>query len=359
MHYKLFSFLTNFFLLLVLCLPAPVRGQEDTLRVGLAGSAPFVIRDGQHYSGISVDVWDAIASDAGIPYRPVPVKNISEALDMLTADELDLVAGPVSITSERAESVRFTQPYFLTGLVIASRSEGLGIWKRIKPFFSLSFFVAVCVFLLILAIVGTLIWLSERKVSPDQFPPDPLHGIGNGLWLALVTMTTVGYGDKAPKTLMGRIISGLWMIITLVMATSLVAGIASTLTVSSLSTSEIRGAEDLKRKRVGVLKGSPAEDFVSEYQGIPVTVDNLGAAFDALEAGRVKAVVYDKPQIQHYLRENPDRDYELSQSEYMPQGYGLALAQDSPLITRLNVALLRLDEDGRIRQIEQEWLGDN
>lgn len=357
MNHKLLLCLTRFFLLIVLSLPSLLRGQTDTLRVGVAGSAPFLMQDNSHFSGLSVDVWEAVAADAGISYRYIPVDHIADALDMLIREELDLVAGPVSITSERAEKVRFTQPYFMTSLTIASGGGDMNLWNRIKPFFSLPFFVAVGILLLVLAIVGTIIWLSERRVSPDQFPKDPLHGIMNGIWFALVTMTTVGYGDKAPKTLLGRAVSGIWMIISFIMATSLVAGIASTLTVSHLGASEIRSAEDLRNKKVGVLPGSPAVDFVEEYRGTPVIENDLAAAFDALEAGRVNAVVYDRPQILYYLREHPGKEFDTTPHEYMPQGYGMVIPQNSPLITRLNVSLLRLDEAGVIEEITKNWLG--
>ena len=44
--------------------------------------------------------------------------------------------------------------------------------------------------------VGSLIWLAERRRNAEQFA-EPLAGIGSGMWFALVTLTTVGYGDKA------------------------------------------------------------------------------------------------------------------------------------------------------------------
>ena len=98
-----------------------------------------------------------------------------------------------------------------------SNSEGHGWWDRIAPFFSKSLLYAVFIFLFILSIVGTLVWLTERNASPEQFPKDPAHGIANGMWLAIVTMTTTGYGDRAPITFWGRIITGSWMVISIIL----------------------------------------------------------------------------------------------------------------------------------------------
>ena len=83
------------------------------------------------------------------------------------------------------------------------------LWGRIQPFFSKRLLYATGVFVFILACVGTLLWLAERKDN-EQFPTSPARGIGNGMWCAISTMTTTGYGDIAPVTLAGRIIACGW-----------------------------------------------------------------------------------------------------------------------------------------------------
>ena len=52
---------------------------------------------------------------------------------------------------------------------------------------------------------GYLFYIAEPAVKT----------FGDGIWWALVTVTTVGYGDITPLTTMGRIISGALMIIGL------------------------------------------------------------------------------------------------------------------------------------------------
>jgi len=44
---------------------------------------------------------------------------------------------------------------------------------------------------------GVLAWLVDRR---------DFHTVGDGLWWALQTLTTVGYGDIVPHTAWGRII---------------------------------------------------------------------------------------------------------------------------------------------------------
>ena len=148
----------------------------------------------------------------------------------MTKGELDIVIGPISITSERLGKVAFTQPYFFGKVGLLVTSQRPTVWSRIRPFFGLAFISSVCLLIVLLFVVGNLLWLVEKERNKEQFPQDYWHGVGNGMWFALVTLTTVGYGDRTPITKSGRIIAGVWMIFTTMTISSLTAGIATTLT---------------------------------------------------------------------------------------------------------------------------------
>ncbi|KAJ7351046.1 hypothetical protein OS493_037109 [Desmophyllum pertusum] len=62
------------------------------------------------------------------------------------------------------------------------------------------------------ALSGIIVWLLESRSNPEQFPRRFWRGICDGMWWAVVTMTTVGYGDKAPKSLLARLFAAIWMI---------------------------------------------------------------------------------------------------------------------------------------------------
>ncbi len=336
----------------LLFLPTQLQAQakvtpstRDTLIVGIAGNEPFVFRKNSVATGISIEIWEDIANKKDWDYRYRSFETVDAALHALTKGELDLVVGPISITSKRLEFMRFSQPFYNSSLSIVSRADKLTLWEKIKPFFSIKLLMAVAIFLIILAIVGTLLWFAERKRSPDQFPKDPVNGIANGMWLAIVTMSTTGYGDKAPITLWGRIIAGSWMVISIIFATSMVAGIASTLTLSSLSSSTISSIEQLTARKVATVKASPSEVFLREHKIKVVGVDNLDEAILKLKNKEVDAVVYDRPQLLYFLKNKQDGNLHIAIAEYFKQGYGFAFPLNTTLVYDVNRALLELAED--------------
>lgn len=335
--------------------PAWAEGQE--LRVGVVGSAPFVVREGGELSGISVGVWKDAARASGWTSKLVALESVPDALDAVARSEVDVLIGPISITAERAERVRFTQPYFESSLGILAGRASSSPFSRIAPFLSRAFAVGVAGLLVVLCAVGALIWLAERKKNPEQFPATPLAGIGNGIWLAVVTMTTVGYGDRAPITLAGRIVAGVWMVVALVTASSLTAGIATALTLAQLSPGRISSAEQLADQRVAAVRGTPGARFAKRMNAILVPVSSLEDGVARVESGDADALVFDRPMLLYHLQEHPDLDLRVSQASYVPQRYGFALPMETELQNDLNVALLRQTESGRVRTIAEEWLG--
>ena len=55
--------------------------------------------------------------------------------------------------------------------------------------------------------VGVASGLVMRVLDPHDF-----HSAGSGLWWAVQTITTVGYGDKVPSTTEGRLVAVLVMV---------------------------------------------------------------------------------------------------------------------------------------------------
>jgi len=326
----------------------------EKLLVGITGGEPFVFNESK--TGISLEIWDKIAKQESWNYEYISFKNVDDALHDLIKGNIDLVVGPISITARRLEKMRFSQPFYNSSISIISRNNNKGHWGAIKPLFSFKLLIAIGIFLIILAIVGSLFWLAERKKSAEQFSHDPIKGIGTGMWLAIVTMSTTGYGDKAPITLMGRIIAGAWMIISIIFATSMVAGIASTLTLSSIGSATITNIEQLSGKKTATISGSPSEAFLRKEKIKVNGVNNLDESIVKLESNDVDAVVFDRPQLLYYLKRNKKENLFISKAEYYKQGYGFAFPVTSQLILDVNLNLLELAESQEIEKIIHSYM---
>jgi len=360
----LYNLSKHLLLLITICyctLPLHAQAKEtdtiqNTLRIGLAGSEPFVFD--KNDTGIVVEIWDKIAEKQSWDFKYIPFNTVERALSALDNEDLDLVVGPISITSNRVEKMRFSQPFYNSSISIISRIGNQSFWQKIKPLFSFKLLMAVGIFLIILAIVGSFLWLAERKKSPEQFPHDPIKGIGTGMWLAIVTMSTTGYGDKAPITLAGRIIAGSWMIISIIFATSMVAGIASTLTLTSIGSTTITNLEQLSGRKAATISGSPSAQFLSQSKIKSIGVSSLDDAMKKLENEEVEAVVYDRPKLLFYLKNNQgdNETLNISKAEYYKQGYGFAFPLDSKLVYSVNRTLLELAENQEIEGVIHNYI---
>jgi len=63
---------------------------------------------------------------------------------------------------------------------------------------------AVFLLLILLVVAATLMYTAEKDAQPKTFPSIP-----SAMWWAAVTLTTVGYGDAYPVTMLGKILGAI------------------------------------------------------------------------------------------------------------------------------------------------------
>jgi voltage-gated potassium channel len=128
-----------------------------------------------------------------------------------------------------------------------------------------SLMAALTAMMVLLVIVSTVMFLLERSVQPEIFKSIP-----HTMWWGIVTMATVGYGDMAPVTALGRVFGGFTMLLGIAMF-AVPAGILAT-----------GFAEELKKR-----------DFVVTWR----TVARV-PLFASLDASRIATIAgLLKPQI--------------------------------------------------------------
>ena len=331
-----------------------------TLKVGFSGSAPFVIQKDEGRSGISLDIWRRIAEDNNLSYRLIKQANPRQGILALNKGEIDLLVGPISITPERLNlpGVDFTQPYFIGKEGILLPLKPTTLLNRLQVFFGWAVVSSVLVLITVLLVVGSLIWLAERRSNSEQFPVEPIPGIASGMWFALVTLTTVGYGDKAPMTKIGRGLTSVWMVISLIAVSSLTASLASafTLFLSGTTNESITDPAQLNGQRAAVLEGTSGEELAEEKNMRIVPSQTLGDAIEKVLTNKADAVIFDRPAIRYHLKNNPELAVQLAPFTLAEQTYGFAFRTGDPLRTPLNISILKLQRSGAMEDISKRLL---
>lgn len=345
-------------LIVILICVEPIRA--ETLRVGVTGSPPFVIRDGEKSSGISLDVWLHVAEENELTYELISQSSPKQGIQALNDGSIDLLIGPISITPRRLAmpNVDFTQPYYMGRVGVLLPLDPPSLLSRVQVLFGWAVVSSILVMISVLLIVGTLIWLAERRRNPEQFPRDWMPGIASGMWFALVTLTTVGYGDKAPITRSGRGITGAWMITSLIAVSSLTASLASafTLFLSGGTLDVITSPLQLKTRRVAVVNGTSGMDMAQQDGMRVVPSADLEGAIRSVLEGQADALVFDEPAIRYYIKQNPHLALQLAPFNLGEETYGFALKANNPLRTPLDVSILKMRRMGKMEAIDEKHL---
>jgi len=347
-----------FVLLMLLVLAPDAKNLSDNvLVVGTKTAPPFSMKNrAGEWEGMSIELWDLIAKRLGLTYR-FEEHTLKSLLDSVFEKKLDVAIAAITITAEREKMFDFTHSYYTTGLSIAvPKKNTAGWWSVLRGIFSYEMFVIVAALGLILLIIGMITWLVERKRNPENFHPHPLKGIASGIWWAAVTMTTVGYGDMTPKTLGGRLIALFWMFASLLLVSSIIAGVASTLTVAKME-HLISTPEDLARGKIASIRHSVSDKYLQKRNIYPVYYENVYDGLAAVSEQKVDAMVYDAPLLQYSIKERFSDTLMMTGALFENQNYGIALPEGSPLREQINRVMLEIMHSKAWENIQHKYLG--
>lgn len=335
-------------------------GQTDerNIRVGYAGSAPFVMHN-EKEDGIVFDIWKEIAFNLNLQYSFQEFSTVDEGIAAAKNNEIDILIGPTTINVARAEEISFSQPYYDTEMAILAPMEELTFWDKIGPIFSKTFLFGILGLLLILTIVGFLFWAVEGRKYKDEYGEHIHQGVGSGIWLAIVTMTTVGYGDYAPRTPAGRVVMGSWMIISLILATSFVAGIATTLSLTTQQDKTITSMQQLEGKKVAVPDYKKIMDRVRNVDGTPIAVQTVSEGYKMLMDKEIDALIYDQIPLEYAFQSKDKDNFVLSKRKIEPQYYGFVFPIGSELKRKVDLEIINLQDAKEIAHIVEDWISRN
>jgi len=339
---------------------APVGG---TLSVAARALPPFVIYENASYSGFEVELIKLLAADLGMEAEIYAVDTVAKQIDDIQRGVADVGLGGTAVTAHREQDIDFSVPVLDSGLSILTTAESSrNIGDRIATFFTaiassdLPWLLGV--FALAVLIAAHLIWLLERRHNPD-FAVPYRKGIWDSFYWSVVTMSTVGYGDKVARGNRGRVLALLWIALGTLVFASFTAAIASSLAVNELR-SEISGPADLSGRRVATVKHSAGETYLPSIGIGPVVVDEIDAAYELLSEGDVEAVVFDAPVLHYYASHRGGGDFVTVGSDFRRVRYGLMIDENNAeLRERLNLALLDLMESGIYARLHDGWFGSD
>lgn len=341
----------------MLCLVAPATAQDKPLTVITRVLPPFVIDEASSYTGFSVELWKAIATEIGRNSEFKAKANVKELLAAVEAGEGELGIAAISITSERLGKFDFSQPMFESGLQILVPQEtnaGLGLRQVLNIFTTGAMPTILAILAALVLIPAHLAWFAERRREDRLFSRQYFRGISHAIWWA--TGASTGQQPDAPRSLLGRVLAWLAIPVSVIFVAYFTAAVTAAITVQQLQ-GNISGPGDLPGQRIGTTTGSTASNWLTEHNITPTEFQAIADAFAALERRQLDAVVFDAPVLLYYANHSGLGKVQVVGPIFRKENYGIAFPLGSDLRKPVNSALLKLRENGTFDALYARWFG--
>lgn len=323
----------------------------DTLTVDVASFEPMVYRDSYGtLTGFDIEFFNAVADKADLTFKYNEVELFSDLLARVETEESDIALSGITITDTREERVDFSHPYLKSGLSILIRGEAnpnayqwakiqlglyMGIIGKLAPL--------LLVYILYVITAGFLVYVWENWKKFDC------------AYFVNTVISSTGFGDLTPKTKKGKVLAQILMFSGIGFIFPMLTGTVTSELTAAKFTSYINSPQDLKNKRVCVIKGTTSVDAVKEYGARIAIVSDKEEALRLIRNHKADAFVYDLPGIATLAKNNDDM--QAVGVLFDRQDYGIAMSRGSPYRKRINIAILKvLKED--YEKIYKKYLGD-
>uniref|UniRef100_A0A3Q3IYF6 Glutamate receptor n=1 Tax=Monopterus albus TaxID=43700 RepID=A0A3Q3IYF6_MONAL len=358
--------------------------ENRTIVVTTIMEAPYVmikknymhLEGNDRYEGYCVDLASEIAKHVGIKYklsivmdgkygaRDPDTKTWNGMVGELVYGRADIAIAPLTITLVREEVIDFSKPFMSLGISIMIKKPQKskpGVFSFLDPlayeiWMCIVFaYIGVSVVLFLVSRFSPYEWnLEDQDDTKDpQTPPDPPNdfGIFNSLWFSLGAFMQQGC-DISPRSLSGRIVGGVWWFFTLIIISSYTANLAAFLTVERM-VSPIESAEDLAKQTeiaYGTLDSGSTKEFfrVSSAKGL----------FARVRKSKGKFAFLLESTMNEYIEQRKPCDTMKVGGNLDSKGYGVATPKGSALRNAVNLAVLKLNEQGLLDKLKNKWWYD-
>ncbi|XP_068707490.1 uncharacterized protein [Montipora foliosa] len=257
-----------------------------------------------------------------VSYQHHPVQDKSELHKAIMKDEVHLIY-PVQSDDDKKykKHLPYLKLFESPGIVLIrsrdSISRGIQNWSAAVR----SCWPIVVLTVLLSIVAGICVWALETKKNSKEFGSPFCYGIFDGFWWAFVTMATVGYGDKTPKSLMARLFSVIWIMIGITLCSMLTATLSSAFTNVTVDYYGV-----LSERKVGVVKDSIALQKAVNLGANVKVFEDLNEVHNALVNKSVDGILEEMFTATEYF----ELHYENSSLSIVhfyeeKHGYGIAL----------------------------------
>ncbi|XP_044286630.1 glutamate receptor 2 isoform X3 [Varanus komodoensis] len=356
-----------------------------------------LLEGNERYEGYCVDLAAEIAKHCGFKYkltivgdgkygaRDAETKIWNGMVGELVYGKADIAIAPLTITLVREEVIDFSKPFMSLGISIMIKKPQKskpGVFSFLDP---LAYEIWMCI---VFAYIGvSVVLFLVSRFSPYEWHTEEFEdgretqsnestnefGIFNSLWFSLGAFMQQGC-DISPRSLSGRIVGGVWWFFTLIIISSYTANLAAFLTVERM-VSPIESAEDLSKQTeiaYGTLDSGSTKEFFrrskiqvfdkmwtymkSAEPSVFVRTTAEGVARVRKSKGKYAYLL--ESTMNEYIEQRKPCDTMKVGGNLDSKGYGIATPKGSSLRNAVNLAVLKLNEQGLLDKLKNKWWYD-
>ncbi|XP_058040941.1 glutamate receptor ionotropic, kainate 1 [Ahaetulla prasina] len=345
----------------------------------------------ERFEGYCLDLLKELSSILGFIYE---VKLVSDGkygaqndkgewngmVKELIDHKADLAVAPLTITYVREKVIDFSKPFMTLGISILYRKPNgtnPGVFSFLNPLsadiwmYVLLACLGVSCVLFVIARFTPYEWYNPHPCNPDSDVVENNFTLLNSFWFGVGALMQQG-SELMPKALSTRIVGGIWWFFTLIIISSYTANLAAFLTVERME-SPIDSADDLaKQTRIeyGAVRDGSTMTFFKKSK-----ISTYEKMWAFMSSRQLTALVKNNDiGIQRVLTTDYALLMESTSIEYVTQrncnltqigglidskGYGVGTPIGSPYRDKITIAVLQLQEEGKLHMMKEKWWRGN
>ncbi|XP_057619933.1 glutamate receptor ionotropic, kainate 1 isoform X5 [Chionomys nivalis] len=292
----------------------------------------------------------------------------------------DLAVAPLTITYVREKVIDFSKPFMTLGISILYRKPNgtnPGVFSFLNPLspdiwmYVLLACLGVSCVLFVIARFTPYEWYNPHPCNPDSDVVENNFTLLNSFWFGVGALMQQG-SELMPKALSTRIVGGIWWFFTLIIISSYTANLAAFLTVERME-SPIDSADDLAKQtkiEYGAVRDGSTMTFFKKSK-----ISTYEKMWAFMSSRQQSALVKNSDEgIQRVLTTDYALLMESTSIEYVTQrncnltqigglidskGYGVGTPIGSPYRDKITIAILQLQEEGKLHMMKEKWWRGN